>query len=106
MKITKEEAIKELKYIRGYTEIGTKPEEALTLAIQSLEAQSKPIMDEGLNGEPYVMLGNNSNRDVSNENVICPKCKGVNEFLRTETGYRCAYTDCGHEWIRKLLTNK
>ncbi len=32
------------------------------------------------------------------EDVICPECKGENEYSDTDNGYRCAYTDCMHEW--------
>ena len=29
--------------------------------------------------------------------IICPKCKGVNEYSETKNGdYKCAYTDCQH----------
>ena len=31
------------------------------------------------------------------EDVICPKCEGVNEYSISKDGdYRCAYTDCRH----------
>jgi phage FluMu protein Com len=31
--------------------------------------------------------------------VICPKCKGVNEYFISEKGdYTCAYTDCQHKF--------
>jgi phage FluMu protein Com len=31
--------------------------------------------------------------------VVCPKCKGVNEYLISDKGdYKCAYTDCQHKF--------
>ena len=30
--------------------------------------------------------------------INCPKCNGRNEYIETETGYKCAFTDCGHRW--------
>lgn len=31
------------------------------------------------------------------EAVFCPECGG-NEHTKTNKGYRCAFTDCQHEW--------
>jgi len=36
----------------------------------------------------------------SNEVVICPRCDGRDEYIKTETGYKCAFTDCMHEWAK------
>jgi len=36
----------------------------------------------------------------SNEVVICPRCDGQNEYIKTETGYECAFTDCMHQWAK------
>jgi hypothetical protein len=31
--------------------------------------------------------------------VVCPKCKGVNEYFINEKGFfKCAYTDCQHKF--------
>jgi Zn finger protein HypA/HybF involved in hydrogenase expression len=31
--------------------------------------------------------------------VVCPKCKGVNEYIISDKGdYKCAYTDCQHKF--------
>ena len=31
------------------------------------------------------------------DDVICPKCKGVNEYsISVDGDYKCAYTDCQH----------
>jgi phage FluMu protein Com len=31
--------------------------------------------------------------------VICPKCKGVNEYSISDKGeYKCAFTDCQHKF--------
>ena len=31
--------------------------------------------------------------------IICPLCRGENQYIKTTDGYKCAYTDCNHEWI-------
>jgi len=36
----------------------------------------------------------------SNKVVICPLCDGRDEYIKTETGYKCAFTDCMHEWAK------
>jgi hypothetical protein len=36
----------------------------------------------------------------SNEVVICPLCDGRDEYIKTETGYECAFTDCMHQWAK------
>jgi hypothetical protein len=36
---------------------------------------------------------------IKEVDVVCPKCKGVNEYLISEKGdYKCAYTDCQHKF--------
>jgi phage FluMu protein Com len=36
--------------------------------------------------------------------VICPKCKGVNEYIISDKGdYKCAYTDCQHKFKQTRL---
>jgi hypothetical protein len=42
-----------------------------------------------------------SDEDI--EDVICPKCKGVNEYSISNDGnYRCAYTDCRYIFNKQL----
>jgi hypothetical protein len=36
----------------------------------------------------------------SNKVVICSRCGGQNEYIKTETGYICAFTDCMNEWSK------
>lgn len=32
--------------------------------------------------------------------IVCPKCHGDDgEYIKTANGYKCAYTDCQHEWV-------
>jgi tRNA(Ile2) C34 agmatinyltransferase TiaS len=31
------------------------------------------------------------------ETITCPLCKGE-EYSKTKSGFKCAYTDCLHEW--------
>jgi tRNA(Ile2) C34 agmatinyltransferase TiaS len=31
------------------------------------------------------------------EEIICPLCKGE-EYSKTKSGFKCAYTDCLNEW--------
>jgi phage FluMu protein Com len=36
--------------------------------------------------------------------VVCPKCKGVNEYIIIKKGnYECAYTDCQHKFKQTRL---
>ncbi len=38
------------------------------------------------------------------EDVICPKCEGVNEYSISNDGdYRCAYTDCRHIFNKQVI---
>jgi len=36
----------------------------------------------------------------SNEVVVCPLCDGRDEYIKTETGYECAFTDCMYKWAK------
>ena len=112
--MTKKEAIRILKRHSLNTEACTNDViAALKIATQILEAQSKPIMDEGLNGEPYVMLGNNSNRDVSDEEIdnmfpcelgdIVVMEKGLSYEQILLSNY---HKRMGAKELHKLLTNK
>jgi len=38
--------------------------------------------------------------DVSSNEVVCPLCDGRDEYIKTETGYECAFTDCMHKWAK------
>ncbi|MFA6570301.1 MAG: hypothetical protein WCT77_03615 [Bacteroidota bacterium] len=35
--------------------------------------------------------------DGENEVAVCPKCGG-REVIKTDKGYKCAFTDCCYEW--------
>ena len=37
-----------------------------------------------------------ADKKYTEEDIICPKCKGINQYFIVENNYKCAYTDCEH----------
>jgi phage FluMu protein Com len=62
---------------------------------------------DGLSAYDYVMGYNQCQEDMAKEeevDVVCPKCKGVNEYIIIKKGdYKCAYTDCQHKFKQTRL---
>ena len=67
-----------------------------------MEKETLSILDKVKNGELtpqvaqeqlFVLFGVSNN-----EVVVCPRCKGENQYIKTKNGYKCAFTDCYHEW--------
>jgi len=43
-------------------------------------------------------------KEVEQVDIICPKCKGINQYFIEKNGdYKCAYTDCEHTFNKTRL---
>ena len=60
------------------------------------------------NEDAYVVGYTQCQKDMAKElkqvDIICPKCKGINEYFIEKNGdYKCAYTDCEHKFKQTRL---
>ena len=46
--------------------------------------------------EGYSQCQENMAKKLKQVDIICPKCKGINQYFIVENNYKCAYTDCEH----------
>lgn len=43
-------------------------------------------------------------KELEQVDIICPKCKGINQYFIEKIGYyKCAYTDCEHTFKKTKL---
>ena len=53
----------------------------------------------------YMQCQKDMAKELEQVDIICPKCKGINEYFIEKNGdYKCAYTDCEHTF-KKNKTN-